>query len=83
MPTPLLVLLVVLAVAGGLYVGFSAGRHRSIDGKAPPKSVGARAREAATRGAVSVWRWNRSRKKKARDRDRDRARNKTREHDDL
>lgn len=69
MPTPLLVLLIVLAVAGGLYVGFTASQHRSVAEKRPPKSIGTRAREAATRGAVSLWRWNRARKNKARDDD--------------
>jgi hypothetical protein len=69
MPTALLVLLVVLAVAGGLYVGHLAGRQqpRPMEGTKPPKSLGERAREAATRGAVGLWRWNRARKKKARD----------------
>ncbi len=71
MPTPVLVLLIVLAIAGGLYVGFNAGKHRSIAPTKPSKTIGTRAREAATKGAVSLWRWNRSRKKKARDRDRD------------
>ncbi|MEM9456946.1 MAG: hypothetical protein AAGF11_22395 [Myxococcota bacterium] len=71
MPTPLLVLLVVLAVAAGLYVGFTAGQHRSIaaSSERPPKSLGTRAREAATRGAVGLWRWNRARKNKPRDDD--------------
>ncbi len=69
MPTPLLVLLVVLAVAGGLYVGFTAGQHRSLKAERPPKSLGTRAREAATKGALGLWKWNRTRKKKARDRD--------------
>lgn len=68
MPTPLLVLLIVLAVAGGLYLGYSAGQQRSIVAERPPKSLGARAREAATKGALGLWRWNRARKK-ARDED--------------
>lgn len=67
MPTPLLVLLIVLAVAGGLYVGFTAGQQRSVAGQRPPKSIGTRAREAATKGALGLWRWNRARKKKTRD----------------
>jgi hypothetical protein len=70
MPTALLVLLVLLAVAGGLYVGHLAGQQRPLEGpKAPPKSLTARARNAATQGAVGLWRWNRARKKKARERD--------------
>jgi hypothetical protein len=72
MPTALLVLLVLLAVAGGLYLGHLAGQQRPLDGqKAPPKSIGARARNAASQGAVGLWRWNRARKKKARERDRE------------
>ncbi|MCA9709723.1 MAG: hypothetical protein KDK70_28045 [Myxococcales bacterium] len=67
MPTSLLVLLIVLAIAGGLYVGYTASRHRAITPERPPKSLGTRAREAATRGAVGLWRWNRARKKKAQD----------------
>ena len=67
MPTALLVLLIVLAVAGGLYVGFSAGQQRPLTQARPAKSIGARAREAATKGALSLWRWNRARKKKARE----------------
>lgn len=68
MPTSLLVLLIVLAVAGGLYVGYTANQQRSIVAdKAPTKSLGTRAREAATRGALGLWKWNRARKKKSRD----------------
>lgn len=74
MPTALLVLLIVLAVAGGLYVGYVAGQPRSVEGKAPPKSLGERARKAATQGALGLWRWNRARKKKARDDERERDR---------
>jgi hypothetical protein len=72
MPTALLVLLIVLAVAGGLYIGHMAGRQRPLEAKQPPKSLGQRAREAATHGAVGLWRWNRARKKKARDDERGR-----------
>jgi hypothetical protein len=67
MPTSLLVLLLVLAIAGGLYLGFSAGQHRAVEAQKTPKSVSARAREAATKGALGLWRWNRARKKKTRD----------------
>lgn len=70
MPTAVLVLLVILAVAGGLYLGFRAGQQRTaVDERPAAKSLGARAREAATQGAFSLWKWNRARKKKARDRD--------------
>jgi hypothetical protein len=71
MPTSLLVLLIVLAIAGGLYVGYNASQQRSVieSKKSAPKSLGTRAREAATRGALGLWRWNRTRKKKARDDD--------------
>jgi hypothetical protein len=71
MPTAVLVLLVLLAVAGGLYLGHMAGQQRPLEGKAPPKSIGQRAREAATQGAVGLWRWNRARKKKTRADDRE------------
>lgn len=68
MPTALLVLLIVLAVAGGLYVGHLAGQQRPLAAaNKPPKSIGQRARDAATQGALGLWRWNRARKKKARD----------------
>lgn len=70
MPTALLVLLIVLAVVGGLYVGYRAGRPLP-ESSAPPKSLGSRAREAATRGALGLWRWNRARKKKSRERSHD------------
>lgn len=71
MPTALLVVLVVLAVAVGLYLGARASQARpqQVPGRAAPKGIGTRARDAATRGVVELWRWNRARKKKARDRD--------------
>ncbi len=65
MPIALLVLLVVLAVAGGLYVGHAAGRLRPAASERPRKSLGTRARETATRGALGLWKWNRARKNKA------------------
>jgi len=70
MPTALLVLLVVLAIAGGLYVGTQASRLHAPDDARPRKSLGARAREVATQSTVRLWRWNRARKKKARERER-------------
>jgi len=63
----LLVSLIVLAVAGGLYLGYNAGKQRPLAGDTPRKTIGARARETATKGVLGVWRWNRTRKKKARD----------------
>lgn len=72
MPTALLVLLVLLAVAGGLYIGHLAGQQRPVEGqRTPPKSLTERARNAATQGAVGLWRWNRARKKKVRERERE------------
>lgn len=74
MPTALLVLLIVLAVAGGLYIGHLAGQQRPLEAaKKPPKSIGQRARDAATQSALGLWRWNRARKKKARDDERERG----------
>lgn len=67
MPTALLVLLIVLAVAGGLWIGYRTGQARPLSTEAPKKSIGNRARDAATKGALGIWRWNRARKKKARD----------------
>lgn len=68
MPVALLVLLIVLAVAGGLFVGYSAGHKRPMTSEPARKSLGERARETATKGVVGLWRWNRARKKKARQR---------------
>lgn len=69
MPTALLVLLIVLAVAGGLYLGSTAGQHRSVAAEPTRKGIGERARDTATKGVVGLWRWNRARKKKAREQD--------------
>lgn len=71
LPLPVLVALVVLAVAAGLWVGARAGRRLSAapeegESRDRAKPIGARAREAATRGFIRVWRWNRDRKKKQR-----------------
>jgi hypothetical protein len=62
-PVWLLVVLIVAAVAAGLYVGHRAGELGPGDRNAPKKSIGGRARELATRGVVSLWKWNRGRKK--------------------
>lgn len=69
MPTGVLVLLIVLAVAGGLYFGFMAGRRRPIASEPAEKTLGERARATATKGVLGFWRWNRARKKKARQAD--------------
>lgn len=71
MPVALLVLLIVLAVAGGLYLGYSAGQKRPLTSQPTRKGIGERARETATKGVVGLWRWNRARKKKARQQARD------------
>ncbi len=73
MPTALLVLLIVLAIAGGLYVGHVAGQQprRPLERGKAPKSLSGRARDAATQGALGLWKWNRARKKKERERDRE------------
>ena len=64
-PYPLLVILVLLAIAAGLWVGGRANHelessHKDKSGK----SLGARARTAVTHGVVSLWKWNRQRQKK-------------------
>jgi hypothetical protein len=69
-PYPLLVILVILAVILGLFVGARAGRLDAIDrkkdrGKSTAQRIGRRARALATSGVVSLWRWNRSRKRAA------------------
>ena len=65
-PLPLLILLIVAAVAVGLWVGGRANRELESrrDGD-KSKTIGERARGAMTKGVVSMWKWNRSRKKKA------------------
>jgi hypothetical protein len=64
LPLPLLIVLIVAAIAAGLYLGYRAGkavpRAGSRDGG---KSLGTRAREATTSGIVKLWKWNRARKK--------------------
>jgi hypothetical protein len=66
LPVWLLAVLVVLAVVAGLVVGHRAGQFVPADDGDGKKSLASRAREAATRGVVSLWRWNRERKKKSR-----------------
>jgi hypothetical protein len=69
-PMWLLVVLVLLAVGVGLWVGHRAGEFAPADSGGGSKKLGARARDAATRGVVSLWKWNRARKKKQRDKER-------------
>jgi hypothetical protein len=69
-PTWLLITLIVVAVGAGLYIGHRAGALAPGEERAPRKSLGSRARDAATRGIVSMWKWNRARKKKAKERER-------------
>ena len=66
LPLPLLILLILAAVAAGLWVGGRAGKQleASEDEKSKGKSLGARARSAATNGIIRLWKWNRGRKKK-------------------
>lgn len=66
-PVWLLVMLILAAVAAGLYVGHRAGELGPGDRNAPKKSIGGRARELATRSVVSLWKWNRDRKKPKKD----------------
>lgn len=65
LPTPLLVVLVIAAIALGLWLGHRAGRSlpRAGGPDGDRKTLGARAREAATSGVVRLWKWNRARKK--------------------
>ncbi|MCA9655797.1 MAG: hypothetical protein H6712_27620 [Myxococcales bacterium] len=72
MPIAVLVLLIVLAVAGGLYLGYTAGQQRPLPSSPQRKGLGERARDTATKGVLGLWRWNRARKKKAREQARDR-----------
>lgn len=66
-PLPLLIILIIAAVIAGLWVGWRANDRmeasRAEDAKG--KRLGTRARELATRSAVSLWRWNRERQRKS------------------
>ena len=66
LPLPVLVLLILAAVAAGLWVGNRAGKQleASRDDDKKGKTLGARARSAATSGVIRLWKWNRDRKKK-------------------
>ena len=73
-PMWLLVVLVVVAIGAGLWIGLRAGELRPGEESGPTKKLGARARDAATRGVVSLWKWNRARKKKKKQEERERNR---------
>lgn len=66
LPTPLLVVLVVAAIVLGLWLGHRAGRTlpRAGGPNGDRKTLGSRARQAATSSVVRLWKWNRDRKKK-------------------
>lgn len=69
LPLPLLVVLIVAAVVAGLYLGHRAGKAvPRRDEKGEGKTLGARARSAATGAVVKLWTWNRARKKAERER---------------
>ena len=70
-PVWLLVVLVVLAVGAGLWIGHRAGELGPGDDAGPKKTLGARARDLATRSIVSLWKFNRARKKKKKLRERE------------
>ncbi len=64
LPLPLLIVLIVAAIAAGLYLGHRAGKAVPRAGsKASDKTLGKRARDAATSGVVRLWKWNRARNK--------------------
>ncbi len=73
-PMWLLVVLVLVAIGAGLWVGHRAGELGPGDDPGSSKKLGARARDAATRGVVSLWKWNRARKKKKKQLERERNR---------
>ncbi len=64
LPLPLLIVLVVLAVAAGLYLGHRAGKAVPRAGsRQGGKTLAGRAREAVGAGVVKLWKWNRARKR--------------------
>lgn len=73
-PIWLLVVLVVVAVGAGLWIGHRAGDLAPGEDSGPNKTLGARARDVATRSIVSLWKFNRSRKKKKKEREREKNR---------
>ena len=72
LPLPVLIVLVIAAIALGLFLGAKAGKPlgKHKDGSDRDSTLAARARAMATRGVVRLWVWNRDRKKR-RDDDRD------------
>lgn len=64
LPLPVLIVLIVAAIAAGLYLGHRAGKAVPRAGsRTDDKTLGKRARDAATSGVVRLWKWNRARKK--------------------
>ena len=64
LPLPLIVALIVAAVALGLWVGHRAGKLMPADEDGKKKTIGARIRSAATGGVIKLWKWNRARERK-------------------
>lgn len=72
LPLPLLIFLIVLAIAVGLWLG---GRtQREVEARKDGKPIATRLREAGTRGVLALFRWNRKRKREQAQRDRERER---------
>ena len=63
LPLPVVIALIVAAIAFGLWVGNRAGKILPSDEGAKKKTIGARVRSAATSGVIKLWKWNRDRKK--------------------
>ena len=58
----LLIILVIVAVIAGLFVGNMLAAKREQRARTS-QTLGEKAQRAATRGVVRLWKWNRSRKK--------------------
>lgn len=71
LPLYLLIILIVAAVAAGLWVGGRAGQEVEGSRGKGAKPIGTRVRDAAGRGVVKLWKWNRSRKRAQKQRERD------------
>ncbi|MBX7079094.1 MAG: hypothetical protein K1X88_07910 [Nannocystaceae bacterium] len=67
LPLPLLIVLILAAIAAGLWLGHRAGKAvpRAGSGKGEGKTLGERARSAMTGGIVKLWKWNRARKRES------------------
>lgn len=64
LPLWVLIVLILAAVAAGLYLGARAGKAVPRAGSgSDDRSLGARARAAATGSIVKLWKWNRARKR--------------------